>query len=155
MRYALLLLLAVALQAQEKSVCHVGDINAEGQFIYREIPCWQVPAKPLHMTQRTVWIAPPSFWAVRKWNDPPLRTNGQMLRSPVFWLGATASFGASVWDVRRSHGAGGYGDALGPWAGVTALDFVLGKYVWRPFSVFGAGWITWKHGYGAVTRKYQ
>ena len=48
------------------------------------------------------------FWTVRKWEDPPLRTNRETLRSPWFLVpnvlavGASAALSAKAMTVRRA-----------------------------------------------------
>ncbi len=99
---------------------------------------------------------PVSFWTMRNWEEPPLRTNKQSLRSPWYVVPQVLAVGATVANVTRSRKAGaGYGDASVGTVGVGVLAFVCDRYVWRPLGLGLAAGVIGIRGYGAATRTYR
>ena len=78
------------------------------------------------------------FLAARQWSDPPLRSNREILTSKSFVVPHLTYAITAVIDIRTTHGAREhYSDSLIPWAGVTTMDFLFDKYVFRPVSFLG------------------
>jgi hypothetical protein len=96
------------------------------------------------------------FWTARRWQDPPLRKNRETLRSPWYIVPHVLAIGASVANVTRARRAGaGWGDAAAGVIPLSALGFVMDRYVWRPFSVGIAGAVIGIRGYGAARGRYR
>lgn len=76
------------------------------------------------------------FWTMRSFNDAPLRTNKQILKSKSFW-GLNSAFAAVViYDVRHTHGVReSAGSEYPVIPAVIALDYLMDRFVSRSLSV--------------------
>lgn len=77
------------------------------------------------------------FFTFRKsWQDPPLRTNKEVLKSKTFLLAYGGLWAAMITDITYTHGKReSWGSEAPAMAGVTLLGIVGDKYFTRSFMV--------------------
>lgn len=127
--------------------------NADSKGTMIEIPCDTVPKLSNVRDWAPIVILPPqhtSFFAGRRWTDPPLRTNSEILHSKSFrllTLGLAGSCAANLirnWDGahkrNQPHGGELLLDDLLPMGVNLAGTFAAYKYIWAPIGVGTAGY---------------
>lgn len=77
------------------------------------------------------------FWTFRQsWQDPPLRTNRQVLTSKTFLALHAALAIAIVVDIRHTHGAReNWGSEAPVIPALAGMDYLMDRFFTRSFSV--------------------
>ena len=95
------------------------------------------------------------FFAARRWTDPPLRTNREILRDKTFMASEASFLGATIADSEATHQGVAhhrcreanpnldahpsrgslYAFNMIPFAAVSTLNFVSMKYFWKPTAL--------------------
>jgi hypothetical protein len=128
----------------DSRVCYRGS-NSLGEL--EVFPCEKIPPLTRDWNWKKVIIQPKhtSFWAGRRYTDPPIRTNSEILHSKhfrIFTLGIVASCTANLirnWDgahkYNQPHGGELLLDDLLPATVNVAMLFGSSKYIWAPIGV--------------------
>jgi hypothetical protein len=137
----------------QKKQCYQGNIEQDGKFSYRQIPCSEVPSINEYREVKVV----DDNGKITFFKFRPIRSNSQTLKSRWFIIPHVLAVGLAIAEVKRAKGypPGSYVDALVPVGAISGIDYITDRFIWRPFSLVAVGYVIGHDGYGAVTRNYQ
>ena len=105
----------------------------------------QLPDAPT--PQPTTWEQahgkPAQFFTFRsKWQDPPLRSNKQVFKSPTFLISQSAMILSMVVACRNPRSGETWGSEAPAVAGVFALDYLGARFFSMPYALGPAAYAT-------------